>query len=221
MAARTKHLGQDGKLTGWFRRGMGGYEAQLNALQNRGPNQFRFDQGTYQQLMDNAMPGLRSAVDAQGKISSMGLQSNLGQLISGAGRLLVSADRRVEDPRVGALSTTLRRDVHRSSAVHRMVTAWDEGPLELASWDGGRVRFFLEGEALVRETAGGSGAPAGRRIVVNGVSSWWWRMVTPQMVEVRVTVLPRPGLGASSSGVRRNVVLRRFAVRGWPDGRSW
>ena len=30
-----------------------------------------------------------------------------GQLISGAGRLLVSADRRVEDPRVGALSTTL------------------------------------------------------------------------------------------------------------------
>lgn len=68
-----------------YGRGMGGYEAQLNALQNRGPNQFRFDQGTYQQLMDNAMPGLRSAVDAQGKISSMGLQSNLGQLISGAG----------------------------------------------------------------------------------------------------------------------------------------
>ena len=66
-------------------RGMGGYESQLNALQNRGPNQFRFDQGLYQQMMDNAMPGLRSAVDAQGKISSMGLQSNLGQLISGAG----------------------------------------------------------------------------------------------------------------------------------------
>jgi hypothetical protein len=65
--------------------GMSGYTGQLNALQNRGPNQFRFDQGTYQQMMDNAMPGLRSAVDAQGKISSMGLQSNLGQLTSAAG----------------------------------------------------------------------------------------------------------------------------------------
>ena len=67
-----------------FGRGMGGYEAQLNALQNRGPNQFRFDQGLYQQIMDNAMPGLRSAVDAQGKISSMGLQSDIGQLVSGS-----------------------------------------------------------------------------------------------------------------------------------------
>lgn len=65
-------------------RGMGGYEGQLSALQNRGPNQFRFDQGTYQQMMDNAMPGLKSAVDAQGKLSSMALQSNLGQLVSGS-----------------------------------------------------------------------------------------------------------------------------------------
>jgi hypothetical protein len=65
-------------------RGMSGYEGQLSALQNRGPNQFRFDQGTYQQLMDNAMPGLKSAVDAQGKLSSMALQSNLGQLVSGS-----------------------------------------------------------------------------------------------------------------------------------------
>lgn len=64
--------------------GMQGYQGQLNALQNRGPNQFRFDQGLYNQMMDNAMPGLRSAVDAQGRMSSMGLQSNLGQLVSGS-----------------------------------------------------------------------------------------------------------------------------------------
>lgn len=64
--------------------GMGDYQNQLSALQNRGPNQFRFDQGLYQQMMDNSMPGLRSAVDAQGKLSSMALQSNLGQLVSGS-----------------------------------------------------------------------------------------------------------------------------------------
>lgn len=65
--------------------GLGGYQGQLNALQNRGPNQFRFDQGTYQQMMDNAMPGLKGMVEAGGRMSSMGLQSNLGQLTSAAG----------------------------------------------------------------------------------------------------------------------------------------
>jgi hypothetical protein len=66
-------------------RGLTGFEGQLQGMQNRGPNQFRFDQGLYNQAMNNYMPGIRSAVDAQGKISSMGLQSNLGQLVSDAG----------------------------------------------------------------------------------------------------------------------------------------
>lgn len=65
--------------------GMGGYQDQLSALQNRGPAQFSFDQGTYNTMMNNYMPGLRSAVDAQGKLSSMALGSNLGQLTSAAG----------------------------------------------------------------------------------------------------------------------------------------
>ena len=144
-----------------------------------------------------------------------------GQIIGGAGRLLLANDQQMADPQLSSLSTSLRRDIHRSSGVVHVVPSWDEGPLDLASWDGGRIRYVLEGEALVRETVAAGSSSVGRRVVVNGVSSWWWRMVTPQFIEVRVTVLPRPGLEASAAGVRRDVVLRRFAVRGGPDGRSW
>jgi len=144
-----------------------------------------------------------------------------GQIIAGAGRLLLDADRHVADPQLGSLSTTLRRDIHRSSAVVHPAPSWDEGPLDLASWDGGQIRYTLQGEALVREALVSGGGPASRRVIVNGVSSWWWRMVTPQLVEVKVTVLPRPGLGSAAADVRRDVVLRRYSVRGGPDGRSW
>ncbi len=144
-----------------------------------------------------------------------------GQIIASAGRLLLNTDRHVADPQLSSLSTTLRRDVHRSSAVIHMAPSWDEGPLDLASWDGGQIRYVLDGEALVREAVVAGGGPASRRVIVNGVSSWWWRMVTPQLVEVKVTVLPRPGLGSAAADVRRDVVLRRYSVRGSPDGRSW
>lgn len=66
-------------------RGMGGYENQLSALQNRGPNQFNFDQGTANTLMNNYMPGLQSQAALQGKLSSRALQGDLGQLMGAAG----------------------------------------------------------------------------------------------------------------------------------------
>ena len=66
-------------------RGMTGYENQLSALQNRGPNQFRFDQGTANTIMNNYMPGLQSQAALQGKLSSRALQSDLGQLMGAAG----------------------------------------------------------------------------------------------------------------------------------------
>lgn len=66
-------------------RGMSGYENQLSALQNRGPNQFNFDQGTANQIMGNYMPGLQSQAALQGKLSSRALQSDLGQLMGAAG----------------------------------------------------------------------------------------------------------------------------------------
>jgi len=53
-------------------------------MQSVGAPQFQFDNQTYNTLMNNTMPGLRSAVDAQGRMSSQALQSDLGQLVSQA-----------------------------------------------------------------------------------------------------------------------------------------
>jgi hypothetical protein len=143
------------------------------------------------------------------------------QLIAAAGKLYGSAGKQIAGPKLTSVATSLRRDFHRSSAVGEEVPSWDEKPLELATWEGGRIRYSLQGEALVREVIGPGATAGSRRIVVNGVASWWWRNVSPQAVEVRLTIVPRPGLGSRKSRVERYTVQRRFSIRGWPDGRSW
>ncbi len=144
-----------------------------------------------------------------------------GQLIAASAKLYRSGGKQIVGPKLTSVATALRRDFHRSFAIAEEVPSWDEEPLELATWNGGRIRYSLQGEALVRESIGPGGTAGSRRIVVNGVASWWWRNVSPQTVEVRLTILPRPGLGPTTSGVDRFTVQRRFSVRGWPDGRSW
>ena len=65
--------------------GQKGYTDYMSALANRGPRQFQYDQGLFNQTMDNFLPGLQSQAALQGKLSSRALDSNLGQLLSSAG----------------------------------------------------------------------------------------------------------------------------------------
>lgn len=71
---------------GMFNKGMGDYQAMLETQRVAGPRQFQYDQGLFDQTLNNFMPGLEAMVGAQGRMSSMGLQSNLGQLVSQAGQ---------------------------------------------------------------------------------------------------------------------------------------
>lgn len=143
------------------------------------------------------------------------------QLIAASARVYRSARQGTSYSGVISLTTSLRRDVQGSSSAVLQLPTWDQRPMELIGWDGGKIRYSLDGEVLVRETFDSIGAPTGRRVIANGVSAWWWRLITPQTVEVRVAMLARPGLGASAQGIERNTVQRRFSFRGWPDGRSW
>lgn len=70
-----------------FNQNLGNYNAMLETQRVAGPRQFQYDQGLFDQTMGNYMPGLEGMVNAQGRMSSMGLQSNLGQLISQAGNI--------------------------------------------------------------------------------------------------------------------------------------
>jgi hypothetical protein len=65
--------------------GMEGYTDYLGKMLNTGPRQFQYDQGLYDQTMNNIMPGLQSSAALQGKLSSRALDSNLGQLMGAAG----------------------------------------------------------------------------------------------------------------------------------------
>lgn len=143
------------------------------------------------------------------------------QMIAASTRVYHAASVGTSTPGVVPLTASLRRDVQGASGVVLQLPTWDQRPLELQGWDGARTRYSHDGEALVRETLDAAGAVTGRRVIANGVASWWWRLATPQTVEVRVSMLPRPGLGASSADVDRHTVVRLFSLRGWPDGRSW
>jgi hypothetical protein len=143
------------------------------------------------------------------------------QLIGAATRVYHGARRSAPSTGETALKAMLRRDVQGASAAVVQPTSWDLRPLELVTWTGGRVRYSLDGEALVRESVTATGSVTGRRVLAHGVESWWWRLATPRTVEVRVTLLPRPGLRSSAGTIDRRSVRRVYSFRGLPDGRSW
>jgi len=70
----------------FMNQGMQGYADKLGAMSNTGPRQFQMDQGTFNQQMQNMMPGMQGAAAMQGLMGSRALQSDLGQLTSAAGQ---------------------------------------------------------------------------------------------------------------------------------------
>lgn len=140
-------------------------------------------------------------------------------LVEAAARVALRTDRALDSPRLVAVTTSLRRDFHRSVAIGVLDVGWQNGPLVLAGWDGGRVEYLLDGDRLVREASGALGAPSARRVLTLGISSWWWRPLDDSTVEIRLTAAPPQGPRRSTA--EPDTLTRRFAVRGWPDGRSW
>lgn len=140
-----------------------------------------------------------------------------GQLLVASIRVADRSRRELDPLSLVNVATELRADIHRSAAaLAALDEGWQTGALELVGWDGTRVRYLLDGDRLVRETLGVVGQPSSRRSVAAGVASWWWRPVSPGTLEIRLSVEP---VGATAAG--RQTLARRFAIRGWPDGRSW
>jgi hypothetical protein len=141
------------------------------------------------------------------------------QLIVEAVGLVRRSERRLDPNRIVTVMANLRQDIHGSVAIDGIDIGWQSGPLDLAGWNGGRVRYLLEGDRVIRESRDSLGATLGRRVVAGGVIAWWWRPLDLETLEVRVTV--GPDHPAARAGESRHTETRCFAVRGWPDGRSW
>jgi hypothetical protein len=118
---------------------------------------------------------------------------------------------------------TVRRDIHNAAGVEALQTpGWQTLPLRLVAWDGQRVRLSLEGDALVRHHVDLLGGTSSRRVLMRGVTSWWWRFANTTTVDVRVTVLNQPDPRPSRRQmVERRTEVRRFVLRGTPNGLRW
>lgn len=140
-------------------------------------------------------------------------------LIVEAFRLVRAADHRLASTSGAEITASLRSDLHQAASLAGLAVGWQRGPLELVGWDGGGVRYQLDGDLLVRESWTGPGSPTVRRVLDRSVTAWWWRLVNEQTVEVRLTVgvVGSPGGG----GRDRGTLERTFAIRGGTDGRSW
>jgi hypothetical protein len=96
----------------------------------------------------------------------------------------------------------------------------------LVNHDGSLVSIELEGGNLVRQKTGGPGGPSDRRVILRGVTSWWWRCPVAGVVDLNITYLvnPEPERQASRSvgyGLERRQENLRFAIRGGGGGTRW
>ena len=141
------------------------------------------------------------------------------QLLVEAFDLARTAAHRLPPSSLVAITASLRKDLHQAASVAAPAIGWQQGPLELVGWDGGVVRYELDGGQLIRESRLAPGSPPVRRVLNRSVLSWWWRPVNEQTVQLRVTV-GVTGSPSDGDGHRR-VLERTFAARGGADGRSW
>lgn len=145
------------------------------------------------------------------------------QLVAESTTLFRDVDRAVKSSSVTLAVASIRRDAHSAAAALVVpVVPGEPVPLELRYWNGARVLLTLEGTALVRYYRSADGATTGRRVLLRGVTSWWWSYANGSTIEIRITVLnysdPRPSRRQS---VERRTEARVFALRGSPDGRRW
>lgn len=148
------------------------------------------------------------------------------QLVVHSIQLLDATGRAVRNPLVVHVTSRLRRDVQEAAAVQNAEWSWSEDPLVLIHHDGSRVRVELEGGNLVREKTGVMGEPGDQRVILRGVTGWWWRSPFAGVVDINITYLVNPSPERHVSrdpgyGLERRKENLRFAIRGSGGGTRW
>jgi hypothetical protein len=148
------------------------------------------------------------------------------QLVVHSMELLGATGRAVRNPLVVYVTSRLRHDVQEAAALQREEWVWSEEPLVLINHDGSSVSIALEDGNLVRTRMAGPGAPSDSRVILHGVTAWWWRNPVEDVVDLNITYLvnPEPERRASRQvgyGLERRQENLRFAIRGGGGGTRW
>ena len=148
------------------------------------------------------------------------------QLVVHSMELLGATGRAVSNPLVVHVTSRLRHDVQEAAGLLRQEPIWSEEPLVLITNDGRFVSIGREGGNLVRIQMTAIGATPDRRVILRGVTAWWWRTPVRGVVDLNVTYLVNPEPERQSSrevgyGLERRQENLRFAIRGGGGGTRW
>lgn len=148
------------------------------------------------------------------------------QLITHAIGLLGATGRAVRNPVMVHVNERIRRDIQEAAGLTAVEMIWSEAPLEIRTRTGGTVVYSVVDGNLVRAAVSAAGGTTDRRVVLRGVTSWWWRSTAPSVVDINVghvIHLPPEKISSRVAGydLERRIENLRFAVRGGWGGSQW
>lgn len=141
-------------------------------------------------------------------------------------KLLGAAGRAARNPLVVQVNERLRRDVQEAAWLLGGEEIWSEGALVLRGPGGGRLRLAVVDGELVRASEDAGGGAAVERVLLRGVTAWWWRSPSPGVVDISYTHLAAPPPESNASRepgfeLERRTETLRFAIRGGGGGWRW
>lgn len=148
------------------------------------------------------------------------------QLITHSIRLLGATGRAIRNPVMVHVNERIRRDVQEAAGLTAVELIWSEEPLEILTRTGSIVRYSVIDSNLVRQEFSSADGTLDERVLLRGVTSWWWRSTAPSVVDINIGHLVHPPPEYNSSRVvgykqERRVENLRFATRGGWGGQRW
>lgn len=133
-------------------------------------------------------------------------------------RVFGAAGLRARDPLPELASERLRRDLRATTSPGGVpLPAWRSDPLGVRGPDGSTVLWSLEGDRLVRTTAGPTGSVT--RPYLDRVVGWRWRSWPQHSYEVEVVfVRVAPAFVSAAGGRRADPELHRLRLRATTRG---
>jgi prepilin-type N-terminal cleavage/methylation domain-containing protein len=132
----------------------------------------------------------------------------------------------IKNPLTSHVTGRLRNDIQGSMLVVEERDIWEDGPLVLKTRNSRLVSFRKVDDTLVRKTSMLDETVLEERVLMRGLTSWWWRCPVPGTVDLRYAYLINAGSESANArragyaGERRTEQLR-FAIRGWGAEAGW
>lgn len=148
------------------------------------------------------------------------------QLVIQSTKLMDTAARASRNPDLVLATEWIRRDLYEATMVVGMDLGWSDGPLVMATQNGGWLALAaFEGKLERVNVQPGSLIPE-NRVILHGVVSWRWRVTEGRAVQIELQSYANPLAhqnltGAASYRLDRRTERLAFALRGKPGGGAW